>query len=86
MHYTGMAALQINADIIYDRTLVTVSVLIAVAAATTALWLASNLNSNWARTHSAPSWAPPCAVCTTPPWQQSISTARPPTPRARSPA
>ena len=54
MHYTGMAALQINADIIYDRTLVTVSVLIAVAAATTALWLASNLHSNWARTLSAP--------------------------------
>lgn len=54
MHYTGMAALQINADVNYDPALVTVSIVIAVVAATTALSLAANLHSTWAKALSAP--------------------------------
>ncbi|MFB9544482.1 MHYT domain-containing protein [Micromonospora sagamiensis] len=40
MHYTGMAAMRLNGDLVYDRTRVVLSVAIAVAAATVALWLA----------------------------------------------
>jgi diguanylate cyclase (GGDEF)-like protein/PAS domain S-box-containing protein len=40
MHYTGMAALEIGADISYERLWVIVSVLIAIGASTVALWLA----------------------------------------------
>ena len=40
MHYTGMAAMRVPADPRYDGPLVAVSVLIAVGAATVALWLA----------------------------------------------
>jgi NO-binding membrane sensor protein with MHYT domain len=38
MHYTGMAAMQINGTIDYDNMLVAASVAIAVVAATVALW------------------------------------------------
>lgn len=41
MHYTGMAAMRAPAELSYDHALVALSVLIAVAASTTALWLAS---------------------------------------------
>ncbi|MFY1631944.1 MHYT domain-containing protein [Solwaraspora sp. WMMB335] len=40
MHYTGMAAMRLNGDIDYDPVPVTLSVIIAVVAATVALWLA----------------------------------------------
>ena len=40
MHYTGMAAMQMPAQINYNLAWVTVSVLIAIAAAIAALWLA----------------------------------------------
>lgn len=40
MHYVGMAALRIAGELTYDPALVTASVLIAVVAATTALWFA----------------------------------------------
>ncbi|MFG2063583.1 MHYT domain-containing protein [Micromonospora sp. NPDC048871] len=40
MHYTGMAAMRLNGDLGYDPTRVGLSVLIAVVAATAALWLA----------------------------------------------
>lgn len=40
MHYTGMAAMQLNGRIDYDPVLVGVSVGIAIAAATVALWMA----------------------------------------------
>jgi NO-binding membrane sensor protein with MHYT domain/signal transduction histidine kinase/CheY-like chemotaxis protein len=40
MHYTGMAAMQMPANIRYSMTLVACSVLIAICAATVALWLA----------------------------------------------
>ncbi|MFF4120018.1 MHYT domain-containing protein [Streptomyces sp. NPDC001714] len=40
MHYLGMAALRLDGTIHYDRTTVGLSVLIAIAAATAALWAA----------------------------------------------
>jgi NO-binding membrane sensor protein with MHYT domain len=40
MHYTGMAAMRLNGQVRYDGPLLLLSVLIAVVAATTALWLA----------------------------------------------
>lgn len=40
MHYTGMAAMHMAADLSYDNLWVAVSVLIAIGAATIALWLA----------------------------------------------
>jgi NO-binding membrane sensor protein with MHYT domain len=40
MHYTGMAAMRMPADLSYDRLWVAVSVLIAIGASTVALWLA----------------------------------------------
>jgi NO-binding membrane sensor protein with MHYT domain len=43
MHYMGMAAMQMQAAIDYDIGVVSLSVLIAVVAATVALWLAFNL-------------------------------------------
>ena len=45
MHYTGMWAMQIQGTISYDRTLVGASVLIAVVAATAALWFTLVLES-----------------------------------------
>jgi NO-binding membrane sensor protein with MHYT domain len=38
MHYTGMSAIEINAEITYDTTTVVLSIAIAVVAATAALW------------------------------------------------
>ncbi|WP_262032314.1 MHYT domain-containing protein [Microvirga sp. Mcv34] len=40
MHYTGMAAMHMAADLSYDNLWVAVSILIAIGAATVALWLA----------------------------------------------
>jgi len=39
MHYTGMAAMRLNGDITYERSRVAESVVIAVVAATVAIWL-----------------------------------------------
>ncbi len=39
MHYTGMSAMRVNGSIGYDRTTVLVSIVIAVVAATAALWV-----------------------------------------------
>jgi NO-binding membrane sensor protein with MHYT domain/nitrogen-specific signal transduction histidine kinase len=47
MHYMGMAAMQVNVAISYDPVLFVASVLVAVMAATSALWLAFNLDSLW---------------------------------------
>ncbi|AUW60599.1 sensor histidine kinase (plasmid) [Sphingobium sp. SCG-1] len=41
MHYMGMSAMRMAADLRYDRFWVAVSILVAVGAATAALWLAS---------------------------------------------
>lgn len=53
MHYTGMAALIIPARISYDPTLFVASIVIAIVAATVALWLAFNLRGNLQRFGSA---------------------------------
>jgi NO-binding membrane sensor protein with MHYT domain len=45
MHYTGMWALQMQGAIAYDKTLVALSILIAVVAATAALWFTLVLES-----------------------------------------
>jgi NO-binding membrane sensor protein with MHYT domain len=53
MHYTGMAAMIMQARISYDPTLFAASLVIAVVAATVALWLAFNLRGNLQRFGSA---------------------------------
>jgi NO-binding membrane sensor protein with MHYT domain len=53
MHYTGMAAMIMQAKISYDDTLFHASLAIAVVAATVALWLAFNLRGNLQRFGSA---------------------------------
>src|SRR5438132_3750458 len=53
MHYTGMAAMIMPAKITYDTTLFVASLVIAVVAATVALWLAFNLRGNLQRFGSA---------------------------------
>ncbi len=45
MHYTGMEAMVMAADMVYDDTLFAVSIVIALVAATAALWLAFNTES-----------------------------------------
>lgn len=45
MHYTGMEAMVMAADMSYDPTLFNISIVIAVVAATAALWLAFNTES-----------------------------------------
>ncbi|MGW1004300.1 MHYT domain-containing protein [Streptomyces sp. NPDC002520] len=45
MHYLGMAAVQLHGDVDYNPALVGLSVLIAVVAATAALWAALNIKS-----------------------------------------
>jgi NO-binding membrane sensor protein with MHYT domain/CheY-like chemotaxis protein/nitrogen-specific signal transduction histidine kinase len=47
MHYTGMAAVRFAGVIRYDFLLKTLSVVIAVAASTVALWLALSLHKAW---------------------------------------
>lgn len=48
MHYIGMAAMDTGGSVSYDTTTVILSVLIAVAAATTALWAAVSVQGIWA--------------------------------------
>ncbi|MER6952596.1 MULTISPECIES: MHYT domain-containing protein [unclassified Streptomyces] len=45
MHYLGMAAVRLHGDVTYDPVRVALSVLIAVVAATAALWAALNIKS-----------------------------------------
>ena len=47
MHYAGMEAMIMAADMSYDTTLFSLSIVIAVVAATAALWLAFNLEGGW---------------------------------------
>jgi len=51
MHYTGMAAIRMDPPIVYDDTLFTLSVLIAIVASFAGLWIAFNLRraSSWMR-------------------------------------
>lgn len=53
MHYVGMAAMRMPATISYDPTLFTASIVIAVVAATAALWLAFNLEAAWHKVAAA---------------------------------
>src|ERR1700691_524900 len=53
MHYTGMAAMQLPADITYDPWIVAASVVIACIAATTALWIALRDKGAWWRAGAA---------------------------------
>jgi signal transduction histidine kinase/CheY-like chemotaxis protein len=46
MHYVGMAAMRMEPGIVYDPALVAASLVIAVAAAAVALWIASLLRDN----------------------------------------
>ncbi len=57
MHYTGMAAMRMHADIRYDWALVGLSIAIAVAAATAALWLVANLRTLHTRLYGAAAMA-----------------------------
>ncbi|MEU6803906.1 MHYT domain-containing protein [Streptomyces neyagawaensis] len=45
MHYLGMAAVRMHGEVTYDPALVALSVVIAVVAATAALWAALNIRS-----------------------------------------
>ena len=53
MHYTGMAAMQMQAELHYDPPLVGLSLVIAIVASIVALWLAFHLRSNWQRVGAA---------------------------------
>jgi len=53
MHYTGMAAMLMPAEIHYDQTLVIASLAIAVVASIAALWRAFNMRGKWQMLGSA---------------------------------
>jgi len=53
MHYTGMAAMRMPADINYDRALVALSVVIAIGASIAALWLTFRTAAAWQRIAAA---------------------------------
>ena len=53
MHYTGMYAMQINGQVAYNRPRRGLSVVIAVVAATVALWLTVKVSVAWAIIGSA---------------------------------
>ena len=53
MHYAGMAAMEIPGNLAYDAPVVAVSVLIAVSAATVALWLTTRQNDVWQKALAA---------------------------------
>jgi len=47
MHYTGMAAMQMDANVTYEPWLFSLSVVIAIVASIVALWLSFNLRHAW---------------------------------------
>ena len=53
MHYMGMAAMQMNATVGYDPLIFGASIVIAIVAATAALWLALNLQAVWHKVAAA---------------------------------
>ena len=53
MHYTGMASMRIPGDMAYSPPIVGVSVLIAVTAASAALWLTTRQNDVWQKAVAA---------------------------------
>lgn len=54
MHYTGMAAMQMQAKIVYDPIIFVISVLIAVVAATAAIWIIFTLGQHKADDKNLP--------------------------------
>jgi diguanylate cyclase (GGDEF)-like protein/PAS domain S-box-containing protein len=53
MHYTGMAAMRMQASIAYEPFLFVLSVLIAIVASVVALWLAFHLRAFWQKAAAA---------------------------------
>jgi NO-binding membrane sensor protein with MHYT domain len=53
MHYTGMAAMRGHADLSYDRLFVALSLVIAIGAATAALWLSFRTTDPWQKLAAA---------------------------------
>lgn len=53
MHYMGMAAMNMPVDMNFDYSIVALSIIIGIAAATAALWLAFNLRGSFQRFGSA---------------------------------
>jgi len=53
MHYTGMAAVRGDAELSYDRLFVALSLVIAIGAATAALWLAFRTTDLWQKLAAA---------------------------------
>ncbi|WP_237481485.1 MHYT domain-containing protein [Lichenibacterium dinghuense] len=53
MHYTGMAAMEVPGNLAFSPPIVTISVLIAVTAATVALWLTTRQNDVWQKAVAA---------------------------------
>src|SRR5580704_17356268 len=53
MHYTGMAAMRGRADVSYDRLFVLLSLVIAIGAATAALWLSFRTTDLWQKLAAA---------------------------------
>lgn len=53
MHYLGMAAMTVRAEVVYRPAIFATSVMIALSAATIALWLAVNLRHLWQRALAA---------------------------------
>ena len=53
MHYTGMAAMRVPGNLAYNTPIVAVSLLIAVTAATVALWLTTRQNDVWQKALAA---------------------------------
>jgi NO-binding membrane sensor protein with MHYT domain len=47
MHYLGMSAITLHGDVSYDPVIVAASVVIALVAATAALWAALNIKGTW---------------------------------------
>jgi hypothetical protein len=72
MHYVGMAAMRMQPGIDYDPGWLLFSLMVAVAASWTALYVAFRLRAQ--RTVSATGWRPlacsgwPSSACTTPAW------------------
>jgi NO-binding membrane sensor protein with MHYT domain len=53
MHYTGMAAMRVPAELSYDRLFVALSLVIAIGASTAALWLAFRTTDHWQKLAAA---------------------------------
>lgn len=53
MHYTGMAAMIMAADMNHDQTIVAVALVIAIVASIAALWISVNLRKGWQKIAAA---------------------------------